>query len=102
MRKGLFGWLSCLALFIPVSLARTEEAKVKPPVQVRTDALGDALPAHALMRIGTLRMRHQGPVTAVALAPDGKSVAALSYGGDVPVRIWCAAPGPGLVLLRAP
>jgi WD40 repeat protein len=51
-----------------------------------TDAHGDPLPPHAVARIGTARLRHGGPVTAIAFAPDGKSFATASL--DRTVSVW--------------
>jgi WD40 repeat protein len=44
------------------------------------DPHGDALPAGAVARLGSLRWRHNAPVRFVAFAPDGRSV--ISAGND--------------------
>src|SRR5437899_1912584 len=58
--------LTCLAV----------AADAKP--QARTDLHGDPLPDGALVRFGTLRWRHGGPVSFVAFTPDGKALVTAS------------------------
>jgi WD40 repeat protein len=56
------------------------QAKTAPEKMVRVDAFGDPLPAGALVRLGTTRLRHSGLVTFVRFTPDGKTLVA--KGGD--------------------
>jgi WD40 repeat protein len=58
---------------------------------VRTDHYGDPLPAGAVARLGTMRLRHNGDVLAAAFSASGKLLA--SFGGDNELRLWDAANG---------
>jgi WD40 repeat protein len=66
-------------------------APVRGQPAARTDLHGDPLPAGALFRAGTVRLRHGGPVAAVAFAPNGKTLATASW--DKTVRLWDVATG---------
>jgi RNA polymerase sigma factor (sigma-70 family) len=63
------------------------------------DRQGDPLPAGALTRLGTLRWRARGEVAALAVAPDGKTVAAAAYGK---LSLFDAATGKLTKSLRPP
>ncbi len=55
------------------------------------DGYGDALPAGALARLGTVRFRHQHTVRSLAVSRDGTNVVSGSWDGTV--RVWDAATG---------
>jgi RNA polymerase sigma factor (sigma-70 family) len=98
------------ALLLAVSLVGTgtglltrgapPSAEEPPPGQAaaaegRPQPDGDPLPEGARFRLGTVRFRHPGNIHAVALAPDGKT---LATAGSGTVRLWDAATGkPGAV-----
>jgi WD40 repeat protein len=75
-----------------------DEASPPKKAEPRTDACGDPLPARAVARLGTVRLRHSWDVTAVAFSPDGKLLATGDGFSDV-VRVWEADTGKPLLQL---
>jgi RNA polymerase sigma factor (sigma-70 family) len=61
--------------------ARLDLPAPEATVGERSDRFGDPLPAGALTRLGSIRLRHGGHVMAVAFTPDGKSVVSGGYDG---------------------
>lgn len=74
---------------VPVLAAEPGQVKAKP----RVDRFGDPLPEGAVMRIGTVRFRHEHAVTGVAWSPDGKVLAANN-------QLWDAATGKAIRTLQ--
>jgi RNA polymerase sigma factor (sigma-70 family) len=64
----------------------------------RTDLYGDPLPNGALVRMGTMRLRHGGHVFCVVFARDGKTVISGGAGGEV--FVWEVATGKRLRQLK--
>jgi WD40 repeat protein len=60
----------------------------------RTDRQGDPLPAGAVARVGTTRLRHAAAITSLAFWPDGKRISAASMWFDV--GVWDARTGRSL------
>jgi RNA polymerase sigma factor (sigma-70 family) len=68
--------------------------------QPGTDALGDPLPAGAVARLGTARLRHGSALKGVAFLPGGQRLA--STGLDNVLRLWEFPSGKLLQALRPP
>jgi RNA polymerase sigma factor (sigma-70 family) len=64
----------------------------EPAAGPRLDIVGDPLPDRVVARIGHQRFRHEGMVWAVAVSPDGKTIASVTWDGGI-VRIWEAETG---------
>jgi RNA polymerase sigma factor (sigma-70 family) len=81
----------------PAAATRLDTEAPDPPAPARStnavavDRYGDPLPAGVLSRLGTARFRHGNNITAVAFAPDGKTIA--TVGLDAAVHLWDTATG---------
>jgi RNA polymerase sigma factor (sigma-70 family) len=71
------------------------EAKPAPAAGVPVDAFGDPLPADALARLGTVRLRHGATPFAIDFSPDGQALASAELDGGV--HIWETATGKELL-----
>ena len=86
-----FAVLAVLAPLYSADPAQPSPPDDKKPAEAKApaDLYGDALPAGALQRLGTVRFRHNA--TAIAYSPDGKILA--SGGRDNTIRLFDAASG---------
>jgi RNA polymerase sigma factor (sigma-70 family) len=88
---GLLAWPT------PAPSSAEEHAENKPPSaqpsakpSIRRDQTGDLLPAEALARLGTTRLRHGENIECLALGADGKTLVSCGWDG---IRFWDAARG---------
>ena len=81
--------VSFLSLGLVVLLTNTGASPGENVKTPRTDLYGDPLPPGAVMRLGTIRLRHVG--SEVAFSKDGKQL--ISCGNDGEVRVWDVADG---------
>jgi RNA polymerase sigma factor (sigma-70 family) len=66
----------------------------------RVDADGEPLPQGAVLRLGSLRLRHRSALRSIAFAPDGKLL--FSAGWDQVIRGWDPATGKQVREIKAP
>ena len=84
-------WLGAIAFLVfPLSHERAFGQESKS-AQSTVAASDDHLPAGAVKRLGTSRLRHGSRVLALSYSPNGRILAA--GGGDDPVRLWDAETG---------
>jgi len=85
----------------PQAKAQAPEPPRKQQEQsARTDRYSDPLPVGARVRLGTMRLRHRQPITAVAYSPDGSLLA--SSGWDEVIHLWDANTGQSIRELTEP
>jgi WD40 repeat protein len=69
-----------------LALAQPDPPADTKKVEPRVDAHGDPLPALALARLGTIRLRNPEPVVAATLSGDGKLLASTSNRIDIKIH----------------
>ena len=67
---------------------------------MRNDSLGDPLPAGALLRLGSVRLRHKEGIRSVTFTADGKQV--ITAGGDGRVCFWSLLDGKEALQVHKP
>jgi WD40 repeat protein len=86
------GFLALGLLAAGMAIAPAESA---PPVperkQARVDRYGDPLPEGALVRLGTVRLRHSDPGTSFVFSRDSKTLISAGWGDTI--RVWDRATG---------
>jgi len=78
-----------LALASWLALTIATSARGGPPTPAangRADLYGDPLPKGAVARLGTTRWRHASSVQALAVSPDGKTLATTTW--QPSIRLW--------------
>ncbi|HYH68120.1 MAG TPA: PQQ-binding-like beta-propeller repeat protein [Urbifossiella sp.] len=81
---------------------RPSRPAAPPPAAARKpDRHGDLLPAGAVARFGSVRLRHGGALTALGFMPDGKHFLSTSATEDG-FRVWEAATGKEAARLNVP
>ena len=91
-----------LAFFSPAAVVGLPDGEQNPVAKAKPsgkDSFGDPLPDGAFYRLGTVRMRHEHPVTLIFSA-DGSQL--LSQGMTSDLRVWDVATGRILQQLAAP
>src|SRR5262249_15501747 len=90
------------ALVTGASLLQPPPPRVAQPVGgPRVDAHGDALPARAVARLGTVRLRHARPVEFLALPPDA-ALLATGNNFEAVLQVWQTATGKRVLLRPVP
>jgi len=80
----------------PRTQQQSAQAKLPPGKgKLRVDFYGDPLPDGAVARMGTTRLWHEFGITAFALSPDGKTLAAAGA-TDKTIHFWDANTGQAL------
>jgi len=72
---------------------QAQKTEPKPGQPTLTDALGDPLPAGAVLRLGSLRLNQCTPVYAIAWFGDGKRLISAGYNPVEQIRQWDAVTG---------
>jgi WD40 repeat protein len=89
-------FLICLVTLPPCHLVTLSSARGED--RPRVDRLGDPLPAGALLRLGSIRLRHEIHINCLAFSPDGKTLASGHSANTI--TLWDPATGKEIRRLR--
>src|SRR5438105_15188762 len=90
MRPTLL-WLSLASVYVSCAWASAGQTLPQKTAEPAVDVYGDPLPAGAIARIGTMRLRHAGAVTCLAFSPDSAQLFSASH--DKTICMWDARTG---------
>jgi WD40 repeat protein len=88
---GVAVWLTGAGIGPLSSVGQVPRTPETGPAQARADLHGDPLPAGALARLGTTRLRHGADITFLGFGPDGTTL--LTASRDNTLRLWDLATG---------
>jgi RNA polymerase sigma factor (sigma-70 family) len=97
---GLIAAAGVLAPSKPDTAAPPDPPGPAGAPEARVDGDGEPLPQGAVLRLGSLRLRHGWVLRSVAFTPDGKLL--FSAGWDSVIRAWDPATGQQVREVRAP
>jgi WD40 repeat protein len=87
MRVAVAAFLIAFLLSFPAAVLSAAIDAKSAPAGERLDRYGDPLPAGAVLRLGTVRLRHPGGGVSVAFSPDGRALASTAD-FDRQIRFW--------------
>src|SRR5262245_7725277 len=82
----------------PLAKTPPSTEKTEAIATARTDLFGDPLPEGAVMRLGTVRLRHGGAIACAVFSPDRRRLA--TGAADDSVRLWESDTGRAVAILR--
>lgn len=82
----LYARIGLVCVIAAISIALVGDAYGGDAKKPAVDALGDALPDGALMRMGSMRWRHGDPITFLAYPPNEKTL--ITATNDATLLIW--------------
>jgi RNA polymerase sigma factor (sigma-70 family) len=78
---------------VPQPALQADNAQAEDKTRIGADLFGDPLPAGALARLGTVRLRHGTNTWSVAYSPDGRTLASSGSNYEPFLRLWDSSSG---------